>query len=113
MDNVGGILYLQRKTVGSVTFTYVLLIMVITTSHSLLRSLSPPHSLVDGEQAVAMEEEMETSSEEDDGMCSPGSHKWTTNVCMVCKSCGHCTGYGPGCCNERSPGRLSGRLEFN
>ena len=49
------------------------------------------------------------SSGEEVDMCPPEEHKWSHNVCMICKFCGYCTGYGPGCCNqglaERNPGR--------
>lgn len=53
-------------------------------------------------------EESGSSGDEID-MCAPGEHKWNHSVCMICKFCGYCTGYGPGCCNqglaERNPGR--------
>ncbi|KAL5460457.1 hypothetical protein EMCRGX_G033908 [Ephydatia muelleri] len=60
---------------------------------------------------VVAEEEEESSSEEegdDSGMCSKGEHTWVQAVCMMCKFCGFCTGYGPNCCNEGLPGRVPG-----
>lgn len=60
--------------------------------------------------AAVEEVEEESSSEEEGGgdMCPSGDHKWAHNVCMMCKFCGYCTGYGPGCCNEGLPGREAG-----
>lgn len=56
-------------------------------------------------------EEDESSEGEDDfpEMCEEGSHAWKHDVCMICNFCGYCTGYGPGCCNEGSPGREPGK----
>ncbi len=49
------------------------------------------------------------SDEETEGMCAPGEHKWAHNSCLVCRFCGYCTGYGPGCCNEGEQGRSPGK----
>ncbi len=48
------------------------------------------------------------SSGDEIEICHSDEHKWSSDVCMICKFCGYCTGYGPGCCNqgmgERDPG---------
>ncbi|RWS30275.1 E3 ubiquitin-protein ligase MYCBP2-like isoform X6, partial [Leptotrombidium deliense] len=32
-----------------------------------------------------------------EGICSSKSHRWKYDQCMICTSCGECTGYGPSC----------------
>jgi len=60
------------------------------------------------EESFVEEQEEESSSDEEMTMCAVGDHKWGHKVCMICKFCGFCTGYGPGCCNEGLPGREPG-----
>ena len=69
------------------------------------------HPLCLAAVAEEEEEEEESSSEEegdDSGKCHKGEHMWAQAVCMMCKFCGFCTGYGPNCCNEGLPGREPG-----
>ena len=54
------------------------------------------------------EDEDSPSSDDEIDMCNPGEHKWTHNVCMICKFCNYCTGYGPGCCNQGMADRIPG-----
>lgn len=44
-------------------------------------------------------------------LCAAGNHNWKYDQCMICTSCGECTGYGPGCVASgksevRNPGLL-------
>ena len=58
----------------------------------------------------ADEYEDSASSGDEINMCPPGEHNWGHDVCMICKFCGYCTGYGPGCCNQGLAGRNLGKL---
>lgn len=46
-------------------------------------------------------------------LCTSGNHNWKYDQCMICTSCGECTGYGPGCvasgkAEVRNPGLACG-----
>lgn len=61
---------------------------------------------------VCVIDDPEESGTDDDDveMCEPGDHQWERQVCMICKVCNYCTGYGPGCCNQGLPDRIPGKL---
>ena len=59
--------------------------------------------------SLAEEQDESEGSEDDLQICEPGKHQWEKQVCMICKSCSYCTGYGPGCCNQGIPNRAPGR----
>uniref|UniRef100_A0A8D8RF51 RCR-type E3 ubiquitin transferase n=1 Tax=Cacopsylla melanoneura TaxID=428564 RepID=A0A8D8RF51_9HEMI len=44
-----------------------------------------------------------------EGMCSPGSHKWTHEMCMVCTVCRECTGYSISCLSSMRSARIPGQ----
>lgn len=56
------------------------------------------------------DEEGQDEGQEDSGICALGSHEWKEEQCLICSVCGHCTGYGEGCCNnDGRPGRDPGK----
>jgi E3 ubiquitin-protein ligase MYCBP2 len=56
--------------------------------------------------AVTMADEEEEVDE--DAMCPSGKHKWLNDKCMVCTTCGECTGYGSSCITTGRPQRNPG-----
>ena len=38
-----------------------------------------------------------------------GKHRWEVNQCMVCTSCGECTGYGSSCISSGRADRVPGQ----
>ncbi|KAL1456648.1 hypothetical protein WDU94_001361, partial [Cyamophila willieti] len=44
-----------------------------------------------------------------EGMCPPGSHKWTHEMCMVCTVCRECTGYSISCLSSMRSARIPGQ----
>ncbi|KAI5729573.1 hypothetical protein M8J76_004011 [Diaphorina citri] len=44
-----------------------------------------------------------------EGMCPPGLHKWTHEMCMVCTVCRECTGYSISCLSSMRSARIPGQ----
>ncbi|CAL4118247.1 unnamed protein product, partial [Meganyctiphanes norvegica] len=67
---------------------------------------------VGGEDDCCEDEEEGIESEEgglDGGMCPPGRHRWTRDLCLVCTICHECTGYGAACVSSGRPNRNAGQ----
>ncbi|KAK2182953.1 hypothetical protein NP493_330g03060 [Ridgeia piscesae] len=61
------------------------------------------------EMSVAVTMADEEEDRDANFVCAPGTHMWKHDQCMVCTSCGECTGYGSNCVNagrsDRNPGQ--------
>ena len=55
---------------------------------------------------IATEEDADDEEvEKEEDACA---HDWVTDQCMICTTCGECTGYGASCIRSQRPGRRPG-----